>query len=125
MCLRIPVTAGIDTLELEAGVKPLCIRREELAVRQAARIMMKTDNTPINMSWDSFIENDQTERKMSPFQVLVHVGDVSTNTDISLHSLEKEFNFHESLLPMKRSPEYWKNLGSSKTRKAEQGKLSR
>ena len=39
--------------------------------------------------------------------------------------MEKEFNFLESLQPTKRSPEYWQNLGSSKTRTAEQEKLSR
>ena len=104
MCLRIPGTAGIEALEVEAGVKPLCIRREEFAVRQAERIMMKTDNTPIKMSWDSFIENDQTERKMSPFgKMNIQVADISTNTDISLHSLGKEFNFLESLQPTKIS----------------------
>ena len=126
MCLRIPGTAGVEALEEEAGVKPLCIRREELAARQAARIMMKTDNTPIKMSWDSFIENDQTERKVSPFgKTNIRLADMSTNTDISLHSLEKEFNFLESLQPTMRSPEYWQNLGSSKTRTAEQKKLLR
>ena len=67
ICLRIPGTAGLEALEVEAGVKPLCIRREELAIRQVARIMMKSDDTPIKISWDNFIENDQTERKISPF----------------------------------------------------------
>ena len=77
----------------------------------------KTDNTPIKMSWDSFIENDKTERKVSPFgKMNIQVADMSTNTEISLHSLGKEFNFLESLQPTKRSPEYWQNLGSSKTR---------
>ena len=67
---RIPGTAGLEALEVEAGVKP--IRRH-----------------------------------------------------ISLHSLEKEFNFLESLQPTKKSPEYWHNLGSSKSRNAQQKKLSR
>ena len=126
MCLRIPGTAGLEALEVEAGVKPLCIRREELAIRQAARIMMKSDDTPIKISWDNFIENDQIERKISPFgKMNVQIADMSTYTDISLHSLEKEFNFLESLQPTKKSPEYWHNLGSSKSRNAQQEKLSR
>ena len=63
---------------------------------------------------------------MSPFgKKNIQVSDMSTNTRTSLHSLEKEFNFLESLQPTKRSPEYWQNLGSSKTRTAEQEKLSR
>ena len=104
MCLRIPGTAGLEALEVEAGVKPLCIRREELAIRQAARIIMKSDDTPIKISWDNFIENDQTERKISPFgKMNVQIADMSTNTDIPLHSLEKEFNFIESFQPKKVS----------------------
>ena len=78
------------------------------------------------ISWDNFIENDQIERKISPFgKMNVQIADMSTNTDISLHSLEKEFNFLESLQPTKKSPEYWHNLGSSKSRNAQQEKLSR
>ena len=41
MCLGVPGTAGIESLEVEAGVKPLSVRREELVDRQATRIMMK------------------------------------------------------------------------------------
>ena len=41
LCLGIPGTAGLEALEVEAGVKPLELRREELAVRQAAKIMTK------------------------------------------------------------------------------------
>ena len=36
MCLGMPGTAGIEALQVEAEVKPLEIRREELAIRQAA-----------------------------------------------------------------------------------------
>ena len=55
----------------------------------------------------------------------IQVAGMSTNTDISLHSLEKYFKYLESQQPTKMSPEYWQNLGSSKTRTAEQEKLSR
>ena len=44
ICLGVPGMAGLETLEVEAGVKLLSIRREELAVIQAARIMMKPDD---------------------------------------------------------------------------------
>ena len=53
------------------------------------------------------------------------VADMTTYTDISFQSLEKEFSYLESLQPVKRSPEYWQKLGSSKTRTVEQEKLSR
>ena len=53
------------------------------------------------------------------------VADMTTDTDVSLQSLKKEFNFLESLQPAKRSPEYWQKQGSLKTRTVEQEKLSR
>ena len=62
MCLGVPGTAGVEALEVEAGVKPLELRREELAVRQAAKIMTKADETCIKSSWDRFMETEQVER---------------------------------------------------------------
>lgn len=126
MCLGVPGTAGLEALEVEAGIKPLCIRREELAVRQAARIIMKPDNACLKVSWDSFLDIEKSEKKISPFgKMNLQMADMCTNTGISLHSLEKELNFLESLRPSKSPPEYWKSLGSSKTRTAEQEKISR
>ena len=52
MCLGVPGTASLKGLEVEAGSKPLVIRREELSVRQAIRIMMKLDEDHIKVSWD-------------------------------------------------------------------------
>ena len=40
LCLGVPGTAGIEAMKVEAGVKPLELRKE-LAVRQAAKIMTK------------------------------------------------------------------------------------
>ena len=126
MCLRVPRTSGLEALEVEARVKPLSIRREELAVRQAARILMKPDDACLKISWDSFLDRGTTERKISPFgKMNVQDADMSTNTGIFLQSLEKEFNFLDSLQPSKRPPEYWQTLGSSKSRTAAQEKLSR
>ena len=126
MCLGVPGTAGIEALEVEAGVKPLSVRREELAIRQAARIMMKPDDAYLKVSWDSFLDKETAERKVSPFgKMNIQIADMTSNTGISLHSLEKEFTYMDSLQPTKRPPEYWQNLGSSKSRTAEQEKLSR
>ena len=46
-------------------------------------------------------------------------------TGISLHCLEKEFDYSETLQPIKRQPEYWQNLGSSKSRTKNQKAQSR
>ena len=49
---------------------------------------------------------------------------MTSNTGISLHSLEEECNYQECLQPCKSKPEYWNCLGSSKSRSAEQESLS-
>ena len=55
----------------------------------------------------------------------VQMADMISITGISLHCLEKEFTFTESPQPSKRKPEYWQNLGSSKSRTKIQEALSR
>ncbi|MEW8545279.1 MAG: reverse transcriptase domain-containing protein, partial [Candidatus Thiodiazotropha sp.] len=126
LCMGIPGTAGLEALEVEAGVKPLELRREELAVRQAAKIMAKENDSCIKSSWDRFVDMDMVERKISPFgKMNLQVADMISNTGISLHCLEKEVTFTESLQPSKRKPEYWQNLGSSKARSKVQEAQSR
>ena len=126
MCLGIPGTAGIEALQVEAGVKPLEMRREELAIRQAAKIMMKDNEECLKKSWDRFMESEAVEHKVSPFgKMNIQVADMTTNTGISLHSLEKEFTYQECLQPSKSKPDYWNCLGSSKSRSSEQESLSR
>ena len=126
LCLGIPGTAGLEALEVEAGVKPLELRREELAVRQAAKIMTKKDDSCIKRCWDRFMDTEIVERKVSPFRKMnVQVADMISNTGVSLHCLEKQFTFTESLQPSKHKPEYWQNLGSSKSRTKTQEVMSR
>ena len=126
ICLGVPGTGGIEAMEVEAGVKPLDIRREELSIRQATRVIMKDNSELIKSAWDSWIESDVRESKISPFGLMhVQLADMMSNTDIKLHNLEKEFNYMESLQPSKRMPEYWRNLGSSKNRTGEQKSNSR
>ena len=126
MCLGIPGTAGLEALEVEAGVKPLELRRDELAVRQAAKIMTKTNDSSIKICWDRFVDSESGERKVSPFgKMNVQVADMISNTGISLLSLEKKTTYTECLRPSKPKPEYWQNLGSSKSRTHTQEALSR
>ena len=123
MCLGIPGTAGLEAVEVEAGVKPLELRWEELAIRQAGRI---GDDECIKISWDSFLDQEETEQKISPFgKMNTQVVDMLSNTGLTLNGLEKEFNYLDSLQFSKQRPEYWQGLGSSKSRKGEQEKLSR
>ena len=47
MCLGVPATASLEALQVEAGVLPLDLRREELAVREFGKICAKQDTQPI------------------------------------------------------------------------------
>ena len=57
LCLGFPGTAGLEALEVEAGVKPLELRREELAIKQAAKIMSKENDACINKAWNTYTES--------------------------------------------------------------------
>ena len=117
---------GIEALQVEAEVKPLEIRREELAIRQAARVLMKDNGECIKISLDRFVESEVVEHKVSPFgKMNIQLADMTSNTGISSHSLEKEFTYQESLQSSKSKPEYWYHLESSKSRSGEQEILSR
>lgn len=117
ICLGLPGTSGIEAMEVEAGVIPLSLRREELSIREATRIMMKDNSNLIKSSWNNFMEQGQQERRLSPFGMInMQLADMTSNTGIQLHTLEKEMNYFETLQPSREQPEYWQSLGSSKNR---------
>ena len=126
MCVGVPETAGLEAVVVKAGVKPLELRREEIAIRRAARVMMKGDEECIKVSRDSFLDQEEIEHKISPFwKMNIQIADMILNTGVALNWLETEFNYLESLQPSKQRPECWQGLGSSKSRTGEQDKLSR
>ena len=69
MCLGVPATASLEALEVEAGVLPLDLRREELAVREFGKIYAKQDTQPIKQALKEWEEarDERTERYISPF----------------------------------------------------------
>ena len=55
---------------------------------------MKHDEECIKVSWDSFMDQEQTEQKISPFREMdIQVADMLLNTRMTLNGLEKDFNF--------------------------------
>ena len=74
-------------MEVEADVTHLDIRREELSVRQAARITMKDSSQCIKRSRDNWVERDSLEFKLSPFGGMsIQLADMVSNTDIKLRN---------------------------------------
>ena len=120
------MNSGREALEVELGVRPLQIRRQELAVREGAKILSKADQTLIKRSWLDWRDNIKTERFLSPFgKIELQLEDLQSETGATTHNIEPEFSYQESLQPSKRRPEYWDRLGSSKSRSTEQDIESR
>ena len=81
LCLGVTGTAVLEALDVEAGVKPLELRKEELAIRQAAKNMSKENDSCINKCWNSFAESEMIERKISPFgKMNIQIEDMVSNT---------------------------------------------
>ena len=117
--LRAPLTSGIDALEVEVQVKPLDLRGKDLAVRDLTKIMAKEKNKKVAecfQNWQVKIE-EQHEKYLSPFgMAFMQLNDTISTTGINLSAVEPKFSFLQDLQPSKQRPEYWNNLGSSKSR---------
>ena len=128
MCLGVPATASLEALEVEAGVLPLDLRREELAVREFGKIYAKQDTQPIKQALKEWEEarDERTERYISPFgKMVIQMADTCAHTGMVVNSTEPEPDYVDSLQPTLRRPEYWNNLGSSKNRTKTQEEDSR
>ncbi|MCG7878799.1 MAG: reverse transcriptase domain-containing protein [Candidatus Thiodiazotropha endolucinida] len=128
LCLGTPTTAGLDALEVEAGVKPLDLRREDLAVRELTKIIAKDSGQKIVecfKTWKAKAGEAQ-EKIMSPFgMAYMQLNETISNTGIDIRAVEPEFSYLQSLRPSKQRPEYWNNLGSSKSRSTSQAEEAR
>ncbi|MEW8548209.1 MAG: reverse transcriptase domain-containing protein [Candidatus Thiodiazotropha sp.] len=117
--LGLPSTSGLDAMEVEAGVLPLDLRREDLAVREVTKIIAKDKRQKVAECfdiWKNEVEG-KPEKIVSPFgKAYMQLMDTVSNTGIDITKVEPEFSYMEHLQPTKHTPEYWNNLGSSKTR---------
>ena len=57
LCLGLPKTSGVEALEVEAGILPLSLRREELAIREMGKIMAKDNTQKIKSTFEDWREN--------------------------------------------------------------------
>ena len=67
LCRDAYASSGREALEVELGVKPLQIRRQELAISEGPKIISKDNQILIKKAWLDWKENVQTERLLSPF----------------------------------------------------------
>ena len=126
LCLDAYATSGREALEVELGIKPLHIRRQELSIREGSKIISKSDQILIKKSWLNWKDEIENEKFLSPFgKIQLQLEDMSSETGTTTFNIEPEFSFEDSLQPSKRRPEYWDRLGSSKSRTEEQQNESR
>ena len=122
LCLGVPATSALNAVEVEAGILPLELRREELSIREGGKIMSKDNSQPIKELWNEWRDSYRgNERYFSPFGLIdLQLQDMETNSGTSIINIEPEFTFLEGLCPSKSRPEYWNRLGSSKSRSVAQ-----
>ena len=117
--LGLPLTASLEAMEVMSGVIPLDFRREEIAIRDIGKIYSYSAKIPIKNQLVKWRRKENTDRHISPLGLMCLQGEeMKKETKIDVKNIE-EFQFH-GLQASKSSPEYWRNLGSSKTRTKEQ-----
>ena len=108
------------------AVKPLQIRRQELAIREGAKIISKDKLVLIKKSSLDRKDIPHTEKFISPFgKIQLQLEDLYSETGVTTYNIEPEFSYQDSLQPCKKRPEYWNRLGSSKSRSEDQQNESR
>ena len=107
---------------------PLGLRREELAVRELTKILSKDKNDELRKCFETwkYRTEERPEKILSPFnKAFMQMADTITNTGLDVGTVEPEASYLECLQPSIRRPEYWNNLGSSKSRNKQQEEEAR
>ena len=117
-----PSTSGREALEVEAGVIPIDLRIEEIAIRDLAKVQAKSITEPVKQQLVKYQEREQYDSQMTPFgKALIQSSDMEKTTSINIQLIEPEFTFRTGEMAMTMTrPTYWNRLGSSKSRTPEQ-----
>ncbi len=117
ICLNSSGFVEPQVLEVMSGILPLHLRREEISIREVAKIISYTENIPIKRHLVRWSSNPRLESYISHFGMMTTLSDqMKTNHEIDVNNNQPEFYYTTSFRPSRESPEYWKHLGSSKNR---------
>ncbi|CAG2243558.1 unnamed protein product [Mytilus edulis] len=126
ICLNVTPTSSVETLEVVSGILPIHLRREEIATRTLAKINSYDISIPIKQILDDWKTIDIPEKYVSPVgKMILQAEDMKVCTGVDVNGIEAEFEFN-GIRRYKSPPDYWKNLGNSKSRSTDQknvGKL--
>ncbi|CAG2238066.1 unnamed protein product [Mytilus edulis] len=125
LCLDMPSTSGRAALEIEAGVLPIDLRIEEIAIREIAKIQSKSIKEPIKQQLINYQEEIGHDIHITPMgKALCQSFEMEKETGININLIEPEFTYRlGETSRTKTTPSYWNRLGSSKSRTSEQKKL--
>ena len=108
LCLETPATSGLEALEVESGIMPLDLRREELAVRKNTKILSKDKNDEIRKCFETwkYRTEERPGKILPPFnKAFMQMTDTITNTGLDVRTAEPEASYLECLQPSIRRPE--------------------
>ena len=82
------MTASLEAMEVMSGVIPLDFRREEIAIRDIAKI-------PIKNQLNKWRRKENTDSHISPLGLMCLQGEeMKKETKIDVKNIEEEFQFH-------------------------------
>ncbi|CAG2212552.1 unnamed protein product [Mytilus edulis] len=120
ICLNVTPTSSVETLEVVSGILPIHLRREEIATRTLAKINSYDISIPIKQILDDWKTIDIPEKYVSPVgKMILQAEDMKVCTGVDVNGIEAEFQFN-GIQRYKSPPDYWKNLGNSKSRSTDQ-----
>ncbi|CAG2198231.1 unnamed protein product [Mytilus edulis] len=107
ICLGVSATASLEVLQVMAGVLPLDLRREEMAIRDIARLNSYSTKIPIRNKIDEWKNKETVDKFISPLGLMLQQAkNMKEETDISVDDIEPEYQF-QALQASKSPPEYW------------------
>ena len=120
MCLDLPLQSSLETLQVASGTLPLDLRREEMAIRELAKINSFSNNIPIKKKFESWKCEEQPEFCISPLgKMFQQAEDMKKTENIDIDDIEPQYDF-QGLVSVIHPPDYWRNIGSSKSRSVQQ-----
>ncbi|VDI14053.1 Hypothetical predicted protein [Mytilus galloprovincialis] len=115
-----PSTSSLEVLQIIGGVLPLELRREEIAIRELAKITSSFTTVPIKKKLENWKTESNPETYISPIgKMILQADDMKKETSIEVNNIEQQYECR-GMCAIRRAPEYWTTLGSSKTRTSEQ-----
>ncbi|CAG2209981.1 unnamed protein product [Mytilus edulis] len=116
LCLDLPSQSSLEALEVLSGTLPIDLRREEMAIRELGKINSYSNNVPIKRKFEIWKEEKNPEKFISPLGKMYQQTEDMKDTElVDIDKIEPQYEY-QGLVSVIRAPDYWRNIGSSKSR---------